>query len=653
MVLSLASCVPARFSSSSSFILLLSRLLPALLLLVALVCPGPVGGCPARCECSVPTRSVSCHRRKLATVPEGIPIETRLLDLSKNRLRSLAPQNFSQLQQLEDLDLSANLLASVEPGSFRAQPRMRALRLRGNQLTLLPRGALAGLGELRLLDLSQNKLVILLDGAFEEQQRLETLELSDNELVFVAPRAFSGLLSLRQLTLERCNLSAIPGQALAQLRALETLRLSQLANVAEVPPHAFRNMPRLRHLALERLPLLEALPSPAFLGLNLTTLAITQTNLSAVPTLGHLRHLTFLNLSHSRVRVLRAGGLRGLARLEELHLRSAALERIEPDAFLGAPSLRMLDVSSNRLATLERAAFPEGHDLSLQTLRIGRNPLVCDCRLRWLLQRAPPLLHTAVDKRSPTPDDVPPECSAPASLASKSLREVWSSAQLARLVVCTKPRVIAVATQPVQVEEGQRAWLNCSADGAPPPTVSWVTPSRRHLTTKSTGRVVVHGDGSLEVRVAERQDSGVYVCVASNPAGNASLSASLAVKSLPARDRALLANRSLHYDYQDADYHGNGDSAAHNASLHGNSTDRYARVRVALDFTTILVSTAMGCLSFLGVVLFCFLLLFAWSRGKGKHRGSVDIQYVPRKRKTGGNELPETSGPRRVNMKMI
>ncbi|KAL2098942.1 hypothetical protein ACEWY4_005422 [Coilia grayii] len=643
MVFSLASCVPAR-----SFLHLLLFLPVPLLLL--LLCATPAAGCPARCECSVPTRSVSCHRRRLAAIPEGIPIETRLLDLSKNKLRSLAPQNFSQLQQLEDLDLSANLLSSVEPGSFRAQPRLRYLRLRGNQLTLLPRGALAGLGDLRLLDLSQNKLVILLDGAFEEQLRLETLELSDNELVFVAPRAFVGLPSLRQLALERCNLSAVPGQALSQLRGLESLRLSQL-NVAEVPPHTFRNMPHLRHLELQHLPLLEALPSPAFLGLNLSTLAVTHTNLSAVPALGHLRHLTHLNLSHSRVRVLRAGGFRGLARLEELRLRSSALERIEHDAFLGMYSLRLLDVSSNRLATLERSAFPELHEVSLQTLAIGRNPLVCDCRLRWLLQRVPPLLHTG-DKNNP--EDAQPECSAPASLASKTLREMWADPLLARLVTCTKPRVIAVATQPVQVEEGQRAWLNCSADGAPPPSVSWVTPSRRHLTVKSTGRVVVHSDGSLEVRMAERQDSGVYVCVASNPAGNASLSASLAVKSLSARDRALLANRSLHYDYTDADYgNGHGVASPHNASLHGNGTDRYARVRVALDFTTILVSTAMGCLSFLGVVLFCFLLLFAWSRGKGKHRGSVDIQYVPRKRKAGGNEVQETSGPRRVNMKMI
>ncbi|XP_028853403.1 leucine-rich repeat and immunoglobulin-like domain-containing nogo receptor-interacting protein 2 [Denticeps clupeoides] len=617
----------------------------SLLLLPLLLCLGPARGCPARCDCSVQTRSVSCHRRRLATVPEGIPIETRSLDLSKNRLRSLAPQNFSQLQQLEDLDLSANLLSSVEPGSFRAQPRLRALRLRGNQLTLLPHGALAGLTELLLLDLSQNKLVILLDGTFEEQRRLHTLELSDNELVFIAPRAFLGLVSLRQFTLARCNLSAVPSQSLAHMHNLEGLRLTQL-NIAEVPAHAFRNMPQLRRLELDRWPALDGLPGPALQGLNLSALSVTHTNLSAVPALGHMRHLTHVNMSYSSIRVLRAGALHGLARLQELRLRMSLLERIEPNVFLGAASLRLLDVTANRLATLERAAFPPALNLSLRTLMIGRNPLVCDCRLRWMLQSAPPVLHVN-DKKNP--DDAQPECNTPAALAGKPLLEVAAEPHLLRLATCTRPRVIAVATQPAQVEEGRRAWLNCSADGSPPPTLSWVTPTRRHLTTKSTGRVVVHGDGSLEVRVAERQDSGVYICVASNPAGNASLSASLAVKSVASRDGPPGANRSSHYDYPDT-YDGSGDG---NVSLRGNATDRYARVRVVLDFTTILVSTAMGCLSFLGVVLFCFLLLFAWSRGKGKHRGSVDIQYVPRKRKGGGTEVPETSGPRRVNMKMI
>ncbi|XP_030628579.1 leucine-rich repeat and immunoglobulin-like domain-containing nogo receptor-interacting protein 2b [Chanos chanos] len=594
-------------------------------LLPLLLFPSPVHSCPTRCECSVHTRSVSCHRKRLVQVPEGIPIETRSLDLSKNRLRTITPQNFSSLLLLEELDLSSNLIASIESGSFRAQPRLRSLRLRSNQLTLLPRGALAGLGELTLLDVSQNRLVILLDYAFEEQRRLRVLELTDNELVFIAPRAFSGLSSLRSLTLQRCNLSAVPTHALAHLHGLTTLRLRELG-IADLQPHPFKGLGRLRHLEVDSWPELEAIPTPALQGLNLSTLSITRTNISLVPMIRHLIFLTHLNVSYSRVRVLPAGWLRGLERLEELRVRQAQLQNVESGAFQGALSLRLLDLSHNHLTTLEMSTIPTPDNL--QSLLIGQNPLVCDCRLRWLLQRTPPFLF----------GEVQPECSAPAALAKKPLREVVEPL-LSRYVTCTKPRVVSVATQPSQAEEGQRAWLHCSAVGAPPPSVSWVTPHRRHITIKSTGRLIVHNNGSLEFRVAEPQDSGVYICVASNPAGNTTLSVSLAVKSLGVRDRALYMNRSMTFD---PDY---------NISF-TNGTERYT-IRVVLDFTTILVSTAMGCLSFLGVVLFCFLLLFAWSRGKGKHRGSVDIQYVPRKRKGANTEIAETSGPRRVNMKMI
>uniref|UniRef100_A0A9J8B5L1 Leucine rich repeat and Ig domain containing 2b n=2 Tax=Cyprinus carpio carpio TaxID=630221 RepID=A0A9J8B5L1_CYPCA len=594
-------------------------------LLPLLLFQCPAHACPARCECSVPTRSVSCHRRRLAQVPEGIPIETRALDLSKNRLRIVTPQNFSSLLLLEELDLSNNLLSSVEPGSFRAQPRLRSLQLRSNQLTLLPRGALAGLSELTLLDVSQNRLVILLDYGFEEQRRLRVLELSDNELVFIAPRAFSGLASLRSLTLQRCNLSTVPTHALAHLHGLTSLRMRDLG-IEELQAHAFKGLPRLKHLEVDRWPLLEGLPTSALQGLNLSTLSITHTNLTSVPVVTHLPYLTHLNLSYSRIRVLPAGWLRGMGRLEVVRVRQSNLLSVEPQAFQGASSLRLLDLCYNRLSTLERSVFPASE--ALQTLLIGQNPLVCDCRLRWLLERTPPLPY----------GDVQPECSAPAPLAGKPLSYLVEP-QISRYVICTKPRVVSMATYPAQVEEGQRAWLYCSADGAPPPSVSWLTPHRRHITTKSTGRMVVHTNGSLEFRMAEPQDSGMYVCVASNPAGNATLSVTLAIKSLGIRDRTLYANRSFFFD---SDYN--------NSLING--TEEYT-IRVVLDFTTILVSTAMGCLSFLGVVLFCFLLLFAWSRGKGKHRGSVDIQYVPRKRKGANSELTETSGPRRVNMKMI
>ncbi|AWP16793.1 putative leucine-rich repeat and immunoglobulin-like domain-containing nogo receptor-interacting protein 2 [Scophthalmus maximus] len=597
----------------------------ALLLLLA----SSALSCPARCECSAQSKSVSCHRKRLPTIPEGIPIETRVLDLSKNKLRIVTPDNFTSFQQLEDLDLSDNLISVVEPGSFRSQLALRSLSFRSNLLQLVPAGVLSGLTNLTHLDLSHNRLVVLLDHAFQDLRRLTSLEVGDNELVFISQRAFTGLLGLQILTLERSNLTVIPTDALAHLHSLVELRMRYLS-ISFLKPFSFKRLSRLRRLEIDYWPWLDTLPPLSLHGLNLTMLFITNTNLSAFPgtALRNLPYLTHLNLSNCRIQHIHQGELGQLPHLMELRLQGAQLLSIEPFAFVGLKSLQLLDVSQNRLDSLERGVFasPEG----LQRLCLGGNPLVCDCRLLWLLNsHKPPNLQIL---------DVQPECIAPEHLLGKTLRDL-KEPLVSRYMTCTKPRIGPNITQLLMADEGQPARLSCMAEGAPRPSVVWITPHRRYITAKSSGRVEVQPDGTLEIKTAELHDSGVYWCIASNPAGNASLSASLAVKSLSIGDRSPYSNRS-------------SNSLTDSNSTWGNGTILY-NMTVPIDLKTIIISTAMGCLSFLGVVVFCFLLLFAWSRGKGRHKSNFDIEYVPRKSNGAAAEVNETSGPRRVNMKMI
>ncbi|KAM9707441.1 LOW QUALITY PROTEIN: leucine-rich repeat and immunoglobulin-like domain-containing nogo receptor-interacting protein 2 [Menidia menidia] len=609
--------------------------LGALLLGGFLLLAGPARGCPPRCDCSAQTKSVSCHRRRLPGVPEGVPIETRLLDLSKNRLRLVTPDNFSSFTQLETLDLSDNLIGGVEPGSFRAQLALRSLTLRSNLLQLLPAGALAGLGNLTHLDLSHNRLVLLLDHAFQDLRRLSSLQLGDNQLVFVSPRAFSGLPALRSLALERCNLTAVPSEALAQLPGLEALRLRHLG-VALLKPFSFRRLPRLRHLELDAWPQLQALPRGALAGLNLSTLSVTRTNLSAFPgeALRGQLHLTHLNLSHCALGRLRRGDLPALPRLQELRLQGAGLLALEPAALGGLAALLTLDLSHNALDSLERGVLAAPG--ALRRLCLGGNPLQCDCRLLWLLGGRRPAGLLLPDA---------PRCSGPPPLAGAALREL-AEPLASRHMTCTRPRFGPDGGQLLLAEEGRPARLRCGAEGAPPPAVVWLTPHRRYVTARSSGRLRLRPDGSLEITAAELHDSGVYQCVASNAAGNASRSASLAVRgAAPGEGGGARGGGG-------APPHANRSAAPEaNGTLRFNATLRFNGT-APIAMTTILISTAMGCLSFLGVVVFCFLLLFAWSRGKGRHRSHCDIQYVPRK-STGAAAEPESSGPRRVNMKMI
>ena len=111
-------------------------------------------------------------------------------------------------------------------------------------------------------------------------------------------------------------------------------------------------------------------------------------------------------------------------------------------------------------------------------------------------------------------------------------------------MVCTKPRIGPNTTQLLMAEEGQPARLSCAAEGAPRPSVAWLTPHRRYVTRgggpgAASTRVEVQADGTLLIKAAELHDGGVYLCIASNAAGNASLSASLAVKSLSVGERSL------------------------------------------------------------------------------------------------------------------
>ncbi|XP_030921216.1 leucine-rich repeat and immunoglobulin-like domain-containing nogo receptor-interacting protein 3 isoform X2 [Geospiza fortis] len=531
--------------------------------LLALLLSPRAGACPARCECAPQLRSVLCHRRRLTAIPEGIPSETRVLELNKNRIRCLNPGDLAPYPLLEELDFSENIISNVEPGAFSNLFNLQTLRLRGNQLKLIPPGVFTKLSNLTLLDISENKLVILLDYMFQDLRNLKSLEVGDNDLVYISQRAFSGLLGLEQLTIEKCNL-------------------------------------------------------------NLTSLSITYTNITAVPAaaLRNLVYLRYLNLSYNPISTVLKGSFKDLIRLQELHIVGALLVSVEPQAFSGLRQIRLLNLSSNFLSTLEESTF---HSVNtLETLRVDRNPLACDCRLLWILQRRKTLNF----------DGQQPMCSSPPEIQGNALRDFPDSV-LFEYFTCQKPKIRDRKLQHVTAREGQSVSFLCRADGEPDPSIAWVSPQHRMITTRSTGRATVLPGGTLEIRFAQVQDSGTYICIASNAGGNDTYFATLTVKGRPA-EGAHHANRTLYLsDFND--------------TFHNNTQ---VFLKFTLDLKTILVSTAMGCITFLGVVLFCFLLLFVWSRGRGQHKNNFSVEYSFRK-VDGPTTTTGQGGARKFNMKMI
>nr|XP_033809717.1 leucine-rich repeat and immunoglobulin-like domain-containing nogo receptor-interacting protein 3 [Geotrypetes seraphini]XP_033809719.1 leucine-rich repeat and immunoglobulin-like domain-containing nogo receptor-interacting protein 3 [Geotrypetes seraphini]XP_033809720.1 leucine-rich repeat and immunoglobulin-like domain-containing nogo receptor-interacting protein 3 [Geotrypetes seraphini] len=578
------------------------------------------GACPARCECAPQIKSVVCHRKRLTSIPEGIPTETKILDLSKNRIRYLNPGDLSPYPLLEEVDLSENIISSIEPGAFSNLFNLQTLHLRDNQLKLIPTGVFTKLSNLTFLDISENKIVILLDYMFQDLKNLKNLEVGDNDLVYVSQRAFSGLLGLEQLTIERCNLTTISAESLSYLQNLEVLRLCNLG-ITSVEDQNFKKLYNLKELEIDNWLFLEDISPTSFQGLNLTSLSITYTNITSVPVaaLRNLVYLRHLNLSYNPISTVQKGSFKDLIRLCELHIVGAMLTMIEPQAFFGLRQIRLLNVSNNFLSTLEESAF---HSVNtLETLRIDQNPLACDCRLLWILQRRKTLNF----------DGQPPTCASPTEIQGNALRDLPDSV-LFEYFICQKPKIRDRKLQHVTAHEGESVSFLCRADGEPTPVIIWVSPQHKMITRKSAGRTTVLSNGTLEIRFTQVQDSGTYTCIASNAGGNDTYFATLTVKG----DGSIYANRTLYLNER-------------NDTLQ-NETQIF--LKFTFDLKTILVSTAMGCITFLGVVLFCFLLLFVWSRGKGQHKNNFSVEYSFRK-VDGPTSAAGQGGARKFNMKMI
>ncbi|XP_043075505.1 leucine-rich repeat-containing protein 52 [Puntigrus tetrazona] len=173
-----------------------------LLLLLAHVASSVPSGCPERCVCD-DQHVVQCAERGLRAFPTGLPLATRQLILSNNRISELPALELNYLSDLTYLDCSNNSLTRISESTF------------GN------------LRKLAYLDLSFNSFCQIEEQAFGALESLVMLRLTDNPgLSDFHPRAFSHANALQVLDISRNNLSRLNVSSLSALGALRSLGLS-------------------------------------------------------------------------------------------------------------------------------------------------------------------------------------------------------------------------------------------------------------------------------------------------------------------------------------------------------------------------------------------------------------------------------------------
>lgn len=109
-------------------------------------------------ECRIEQRKADCSHRNLNTIPQDLPEDISVLDVSHNQLVELKPSSLTRYRSLEQLDTSYNSLKVVPAGLCQATPQLWRLTLRHNEVHLLQDRELKNCTRLVHLDLSDNRL---------------------------------------------------------------------------------------------------------------------------------------------------------------------------------------------------------------------------------------------------------------------------------------------------------------------------------------------------------------------------------------------------------------------------------------------------------------------------------------------------------------
>ncbi|XP_063168135.1 leucine-rich repeat and fibronectin type III domain-containing protein 1 isoform X2 [Candoia aspera] len=375
-------------------------------------------------------------------------------------------------------------------------------------------------------------------------RRTVELRLTDNFITVIRRKDFSNMTNLVHLTLSRNTISQILPYAFADLRALRALHMNS-NRLAVLKNEHFRGLGNLRHLILgnNQISLIESSCFDEFLS-TVEDLDLSYNNLEALPweAIGQMVSLNTLTLDHNLIDHIAEGTFSQLQKLVRLDMTSNRLQKLPPDnLFLRAQVL----------------ANVHGTHPSTLTISFGGNPLHCNCELLWL--------------RRLTREDDLETCASPEHLMDKYF---WSIPE--EEFICEPPLITRQYSSKAFIMEGQGVSLKCKAVGDPEPSIHWIAPDGKliHNTTRAT----IYDNGTLDILITTLKDNGVFTCIASNAAGEATAPVEICIVPLP-----LLVNHTGHVKEPDPGSSDITTSAKSGANETKNHQDRKI---IATDLTS-------------------------------------------------------------------
>ncbi|XP_076334736.1 leucine-rich repeat neuronal protein 1-like [Tachypleus tridentatus] len=478
--------------------------------------------CPVTCNCLL--LIVNCSSRGLLSLPAEIPLKTesllvsenqitnfdnkmpflpRLLELnlSNNQIKQLGRISiFQNLTELRLLDLSKNKFRSLFNGVFCSLHKLETLIIADGHLKFIDKHVFDDMKMLKHLNLKGNSIHSMSISWFYDLKNLEVLELDNNEIFYLNSDTFSVVNNLLYLSLSHNRIRGISKNAFMGLRSLKTLLLNH-NYVTNVPSVALQPMKQLKVLVLDANPITQ-LGTSNFNGFAVEEISLSNTN---------------------TLQMIDRGAFRDLVSLEKVFLHNNLnLQYVDPQAFINVPKLKILLLHKNNLSALSHEIVnrrPTVH------LTLYGNPLLCDCNIRWIRKTLEQKDNSSVVFL----DSDELRCFQHQNLNSFPLK----SLDLANISAQCEPVLVDSHNETIEKKIGESHEFECRALGIPQPRLYWILPSG-DVVNESNNGLQAHRKhpGTLALYHLKPQNSGIYQCVAENSVGFVSKNIALQVENV-------------------------------------------------------------------------------------------------------------------------
>ncbi|TSN21166.1 Immunoglobulin superfamily member 10 [Bagarius yarrelli] len=553
----------------SSF--LRTGLLALVLFLLEALCGS--SACPVQCACQVPTE-VHCTFRSLSVIPSGIQPAVQRINLGYNSLTILREHELSGLESLELLMLHSNTIHTIENRAFSGLKALQVLKMSYNRVKELRKETFQGLDNLLRLYMDHNTIEFIHPEVFYGLTSLQLVNLEGNVLQQLHPDTFITLRynqifkysSIKTIYLSENALTTLPDTVFAGCYQLENLflsgnpwscdcRMNWIATWIERNPGVLK-CKRDRKLSVEQMcPMCEApftskgsniiyLPSQAYTcskpwihsNLKQKNITMEENSYAPVPSKDFIapigvmemkiedeynknasvacvvqrpRGLENLNvtqgaISHNVTTLSATVSTSLVCNIDYEHIRQLwGILASYSDSPMRLERELLLTMSPEMIYSYKQARSNDSDLYTEIEAEIKANPA-------WLLQGT---INLQLDLPTTTYS----------TLHIKYLSNIEMNIERNKVIKDKFSWTMIKKDNQTKTEysvlSGGMAELNCETYGDPKPYMEWILPDGMKVRAPYNSedrRIVILDNGKLTLKAADRSDSGIYHCIATN-----------------------------------------------------------------------------------------------------------------------------------------